>query len=80
MNILVLAKQVPDVRKITFNPETGRIIREGVPLNINSFDKRAVEEALRIKEKTGANVMVASMGPPQAADILDECLQMGCVG
>ncbi len=77
MNILVLAKQVPDVRKITFNPETGRIIREGVPLNINSFDKRAVEEALRIKEKTGANVMVASMGPPQAADILDECLQMG---
>ena len=77
MNILVLAKQVPDVSKITFNPETGRIVREGVPLNINSFDRRAVEEAIRIKEKNGAKVMVASMGPPQAVDILDECLQMG---
>lgn len=77
MNILVLAKQVPDVSKITFNPETGRIVREGVPLSINSFDRRAVEEAIRIKEKSGARVMVASMGPPQAVDILDECLQMG---
>ena len=77
MNILVLAKQVPDVSKITFNPETGRIVWEGVPLSINSFDRRAVEEAIRIKEKSGARVMVASMGPPQAVDILDECLQVG---
>jgi electron transfer flavoprotein alpha subunit len=74
---LVLAKQIPDVDKVSFNPETERIVREGVPLMINSFDKKAVEEAIRIKEKTGAETIVASMGPPSAADMLNECLRMG---
>ena len=77
MKILVLAKQVPDVNKISFDPSTGRIIREGVPLSINSFDKKAVEEAIRIKERLGAEVVVATMGPPQASDILNESLRMG---
>lgn len=77
MKILVLAKQIPDVDKVSFNRETKRIVREGVPLMINSFDKKAVEEALRIKEKTGAETIVVSMGPPSAADMLNECLRMG---
>lgn len=77
MKILVLAKQIPDVDKVSFNPETKRIVREGVPLMINSFDKKAVEEALRIKEKHGAETIVASMGPPSASDMLNECLRMG---
>lgn len=77
MKILVLAKQIPDVDKVSFNRETKRIVREGVPLMINSFDKKAVEEALRIKEKTWAETMVVSMGPPSAADMLNECLRMG---
>ncbi len=77
MNILVLVKQIPEISKITFDPETGRIRREGVPLIMNSFDRRAVEEAIRIKERIGATVTVASMGPPQAADVLDDALRMG---
>lgn len=77
MKILVLAKQVPDVNKISFDASTGRIIREGVPLSINSFDKKAVEESIRIKEKLGAEISVATMGPPQASDILNESLRMG---
>lgn len=77
MKILVLVKQIPEISKITFDKNTGRINREGVPLIMNSFDKRAVEEAIRIKEKDGSAVMVASMGPPQAADVLDEALRMG---
>ena len=77
MKILVLAKQVPDVNKISFDASTGRIIRDGVPLSINSFDKKAVEESIRIREKIGAEVVVATMGPPQASDILNESLKMG---
>jgi Electron transfer flavoprotein, beta subunit len=77
MKILVLVKQIPEISKITFDKNTGRINREGVPLIMNSFDKRAVEEAIRIKERDGSSVMVASMGPPQAADVLDESLRMG---
>ncbi len=77
MKILVFAKQIPEVSEIKFDPETNRIIRENVPLKINSFDRKAVEEAIRIKEKVGAEVIVASMGPPQAKEILNDCLKMG---
>lgn len=77
MKILVFAKQIPDVNQIKYDPGTNRIIRENVPLSINSFDKKAVEEAVRIKEKYGAETLVATMGPPQARDILNESLKMG---
>lgn len=46
MKVLVFAKQMPDVNKISFDPVTKRIVRENVPLQINPYDKRAVEEAL----------------------------------
>ena len=78
MKVLVFAKQIPDVNKIQYDPETNRIVREGVPLSMNSFDKKAVEEALRLKEKHGFDTIVASMGPPQASEILNEALRMGC--
>ncbi len=77
MKILVLIKQIPDINKITFDSRTMRIVREGVPLMFNSFDKKAVEEAIRIKEKTGSEVVVATMGPPSAGEILNESLRMG---
>lgn len=77
MKILVFAKQIPDVNQIQFDPRTNRILRENVPLSMNSFDRKAVEEAIRIKEKTGAETMVATMGPPQAKEILNDSLRMG---
>lgn len=77
MKVLVFVKQIPDVNKISFDPETRRIVRENVPLQINPYDKRAVEEAVRIKEKIGAEVVVATMGPPQSAEILNDSLRMG---
>ena len=77
MKVLVFAKQVPDVNSIRFDPATNRIVRENVPLSMNSFDRKAVEEAIRMKEKFGFHTVVASMGPPQAADILNESLRMG---
>lgn len=77
MKVLVFAKQIPDVNSIRYDPSTNRIIRENVPLSMNSFDRKAVEEAIRMKEKHGFHTVVASMGPPQAADILNESLRMG---
>lgn len=77
MKILVFAKQIPDVNQIKFDPETRRIVRENVPLSMNPFDKKAIEESLRIKEKFGAETVVATMGPPQAREILNEALMMG---
>ena len=77
MKILVFVKQIPDVNKVSFDISTGRIIRENVPLSMNSFDRRAVEEAIRLKEKYGFTVEVVSMGPPQAIDVINESLRMG---
>ncbi len=77
MKVLVFAKQIPEVNSIGFDPSTNRIIRENVPLQINPFDRKAVEEALRIKEKYGWETAVATMGPPPSAEIINLSLMMG---
>ena len=77
MKVLVFAKQIPDVNSIGFDPSTNRIIRENVPLQMNPFDRKAVEEALRIKEKYGWETAVATMGPPPSAEIINLSLMMG---
>src|SRR5262249_30224218 len=48
-----------------------------VPALINPFDRRAVLEALRLREEVGGSVCVLSMGPPQAETALRECLALG---
>jgi electron transfer flavoprotein alpha subunit len=77
MKVLVFVKQIPDVHDIKFDSVTNRILREGVPLMMNSFDKKAVEEAIRLGEKYGAETIIASMGPPSAVDVLNEGMKMG---
>ncbi len=77
MKVLVFAKQIPDVNQVKFDPQTNRIVRENVPLSMNSFDRKAVEEAVRMKEKFGWETAVATMGPPQSKGILNDSLRMG---
>ncbi|MBO5994339.1 MAG: electron transfer flavoprotein subunit beta/FixA family protein [Firmicutes bacterium] len=77
-NIIVCAKQVPDTNVIKINPKTGTLIRDGVPSILNHDDDNALEEALKIKDKyDDVHVTVISMGPPQAADLLFECIAKG---
>ena len=77
MNILVCIKQVPDVEKVKFCPETRTLIREGVENIMNPFDRHALEVALMLKDKVGAKVTCVSMGLPIAADVLKEAIAMG---
>jgi electron transfer flavoprotein beta subunit len=77
MNIVVCLKQVPDTTEVKIDPKTGTLIREGVPSIINPDDKNALEEAISLKDKYGANVTVISMGPPQAQNALREAMAMG---
>ena len=77
MNIVVCIKQVPDTTEVKLDPKTGTLIREGVPSIINPDDKAGLEEALKIKEATGAKVTVVTMGPPQADVALREAYAMG---
>lgn len=78
MKILVCVKQVPNTNEVKINKETGTLIREGVPSILNPDDANALEEALKIKDKyEDVNVTVVTMGPPQADEMLRECLAMG---
>ncbi len=77
MNIIVLVKQVPDTSEVKINRETNTLIRDGVPSIINPYDRYAIEEALRLREKHGGKVTAVTMGPPQAADALKETVSLG---
>ena len=78
MKVIVCAKQVPDTNEIKINPETGALIRDGVPSILNPDDANALEEALKLKDqRPDTHITVISMGPPQATDMLFECLAMG---
>lgn len=77
-NIIVCAKQVPDTNEVKIDPVKKTLIREGVPSILNHDDANALEEALKIKDRYPDTVItVVSMGPPQAKDMLIECLAMG---
>jgi electron transfer flavoprotein beta subunit len=77
MHIVVCVKQVPDSAQIRVHPVTYTIMRQGVPAIVNPFDLFALEEALRIKDRTGARLTVLSMGPLKADDALKKCLSYG---
>ena len=68
---------MPGVSEVRIDPETNSLVREGIPSVTNPFDKNAIELALTIKEKHGAEVIAISMGPPQAEEVLREALAMG---
>lgn len=75
MKIAVCVKAVPDGR-LRIDPVSKRLDRSGSS-ELNKFDTYAVEEALRIKERSGGEVVVASMGPENAAESLRSALGLG---
>ena len=78
MKIVVCVKQVPNTNEIKINPETGTLIRDGVESILNHDDANALEQALAIKdEKPDTKITVVTMGPPQAKEMLQECIAMG---
>ena len=64
LHIVVPIKYVPDIEKVKFDVEKGRIDRSSAPGEINPFDLHALEAAVQIKERLGGSVTVVSMGPP----------------
>ena len=77
MKIIVCVKQVPDTSgKVAVNPD-GTLNRASMATITNPDDLNAVEAALVLKEQTGAEVVVVSMGPPPAEGMLRECIARG---
>ena len=77
MKIFVCIKQVPGVSEVKIDPKTNTLVREGILSVVNPNDRNAIELALSLKDKHGAEVVILSMGPPQAEEILREAIAMG---
>ena len=76
--ILVCLKQVPhkDAR-LDVRSDGSWIQDENIKFEINDYDSYALEEALRLKDKGEAEVVVATIGPERAGQALRTALGMG---
>ncbi len=77
MNIVVLAKQVPDPEAFVQIKEEGSGLEIEQKFSTNLFDEVALEEALRIREKHGGKVRVVTLGGNRAIDVLRTGIAMG---
>jgi electron transfer flavoprotein beta subunit len=79
MKIVVPVKRVVDYNvKIRVKPDGSGIDLANVKMSMNPFDEIAVEEAVRLKEKSGAKEVIAvSIGPAKAQETLRTALAVG---
>lgn len=78
MDCIVLVKQVPDISNIpeeAWDREKGTLRRAMLDSVLNPLDLQAVTFAHRIAQSTeGSRTVYLTMGPPQARDVLVDCL------
>ncbi len=77
MKAIVCVKQVPDTSGKVAVKDNGQLDRASMPVVTNPDDLNALEAALVLKENTGCEVVVVSMGPPPAEGMLRELLARG---
>src|ERR1700693_5385236 len=78
MNVLVCVKQIPDPNVPgKLDPQTNRLVREGVDVVLDPGDEHAVEAGLQTVEKDQGEVTIISMGPPRAMEAIRRALAMG---
>lgn len=77
MKIVVCIKQVPVVSAMEIDAATRTLRRDGVPSEVSAFDVRAVIRAVDLVREHGGEVVVLTMGPPQARGALEDCLALG---
>nr|WP_321452443.1 electron transfer flavoprotein subunit beta/FixA family protein [uncultured Carboxylicivirga sp.] len=80
LNVIVLAKQVPDTRNVGKDAmkADGTVNRAALPAIFNPEDLNALEQALRLKDRyPGTTITILTMGPGRAADIIREGIYRG---
>ncbi len=77
MNIVVCAKQIPDISEMKIDKGSNKPILKGTPQIINDIDKNAIEEAIKIKEKNGGKITVITVTSEDAKERVKELLAMG---
>lgn len=78
MNTIVCIAQVPDTEsRIKIGGDGRHIDETGLKFIVSPYDEFALEEAIRLKEKSGGDVTVVTFGPERASQALRECLARG---
>jgi len=78
LNTIVCIAQVPDTEsRIKIGGDGRHIDETGLKFIVSPYDEFALEEAIRLKEKSGGDVTVVTFGPERAAQALRECLARG---
>jgi electron transfer flavoprotein alpha subunit len=76
MRIAVLVKQIPMFEAMELGPD-GRLVREGLELEMNAYCRRAVSQGVALAAEHGGRVTVLTLGPPAAEDALREAIAWG---
>ena len=78
MKLIVMMKQVANKDAILRINKEGTWIEEGdLSFEVSESDGYALEEALRVKEKLGGEVIVCSMGPARVKSVIKDALARG---
>ena len=76
LRIAALIKHIPAFEELTLGPD-GRLVREGMDLEMNAYCRRAVAQAVALAVEQHATVTVFTLGPPAAEDSLREAIAWG---
>jgi electron transfer flavoprotein alpha subunit len=76
LRIAALVKQVPRFEAMTLGPD-GRLVREGLELEMNPYCRRAVSKGVELARETDGSCTVLTLGPPAATDVLREAIAWG---
>src|SRR5687767_12005308 len=78
MKIVVLVKQVPDSgAERSLRSDDNTVDRASASNVINEMDEYAIEEALRLRDAHGGEVVLVTMGPEGATESIRKALSMG---
>lgn len=78
MTIAVLVKQVPDTAVSRVMDPEGKVLdRTATEAVADEINERALAVALELREQVGGDVVVLTMGPEKAAEVLRRCLAVG---
>lgn len=75
--LIVCLKQAIDVSQLKADPSTRKLVTAGVSRKISDFDKNALEEAVRLKEKLGGEIITVTASSEDAKTSIREALAIG---
>src|SRR5215469_1794976 len=76
IRVAALVKQIPEVESMTMGDD-GRLQRDGIPLHMNDYCRRAVAQGHALARASGGTLTVMTLGPPSARDVLREAIAFG---